>query len=84
MASSKDRQRKLARAKLDRQMARRAVKERRNRRVLAGTMDPRSVAPDERGPVFAVLRSGEPAPVPFRLVYRNDAFALYRLASGGT
>lgn len=36
MASSKDRQRKLARAKLDRQMARRAVKERRTRRVLAG------------------------------------------------
>jgi peptidyl-prolyl cis-trans isomerase B (cyclophilin B) len=36
VASSKDRQRKLARAKLDRQMARRAVKERRNRRVLAG------------------------------------------------
>ena len=36
MASSKDRQRKLARAKLDRQMARQAVKERRRRRVLAG------------------------------------------------
>lgn len=36
MASSKDRQRKLARAKLDRQMARRAVRERRRRRVLAG------------------------------------------------
>ena len=36
MASSKDRQRKLARAKLDRQMARRATRERRRRRVLAG------------------------------------------------
>ncbi|MFC7276971.1 peptidylprolyl isomerase [Paractinoplanes rhizophilus] len=36
MASSKDRQRKLARAKLDRQMARRAVKERRRRRMYAG------------------------------------------------
>ncbi len=36
MASSRDRQRKLARAKLDRQMARQAVKERRRRRVLAG------------------------------------------------
>ena len=36
MASSKDRQRKLARAKLDRQMARRAVKERRRRRIYAG------------------------------------------------
>ncbi|GLW34818.1 peptidylprolyl isomerase [Actinoplanes regularis] len=36
MASSKDRQRKLARAKFDRQMARRAVRERRRRRVLAG------------------------------------------------
>ncbi|WP_250009394.1 peptidylprolyl isomerase [Actinoplanes sp. M2I2] len=36
MASSRDRQRKLARAKLDRQMARRAVTERRRRRVLAG------------------------------------------------
>jgi peptidyl-prolyl cis-trans isomerase B (cyclophilin B) len=36
VSSSKDRQRKLARAKLDRQMARRAVKERRRRRVLAG------------------------------------------------
>jgi peptidyl-prolyl cis-trans isomerase B (cyclophilin B) len=36
VASSKDRQRKLARAKLDRQMARQAVKERRSRRVLAG------------------------------------------------
>lgn len=36
MASSRDRQRKLARAKLDRQMARRAVKERRKRRLLAG------------------------------------------------
>ena len=36
MASSKERQRKLARAKLDRQMARRAAKERRRRRVLAG------------------------------------------------
>jgi peptidyl-prolyl cis-trans isomerase B (cyclophilin B) len=36
VASSKDRQRKLARAKLDRQMARRAEKERRRRRVLAG------------------------------------------------
>jgi peptidyl-prolyl cis-trans isomerase B (cyclophilin B) len=36
VASSKDRQRKLARAKLDRQMARRATKERRRRRLLAG------------------------------------------------
>ncbi|WP_184956293.1 peptidylprolyl isomerase [Paractinoplanes abujensis] len=36
MASSRDRQRKLARAKLDRQMARRAVQERRKRRLLAG------------------------------------------------
>ncbi|WP_203778437.1 peptidylprolyl isomerase [Paractinoplanes rishiriensis] len=36
MASSRDRQRKLARAKLDRQMARRATKERRRRRLLAG------------------------------------------------
>ncbi|XVV10472.1 peptidylprolyl isomerase [Actinoplanes sp. CA-131856] len=36
MASSRDRQRKLARAKLDRQMARQAVKERRRRRMLAG------------------------------------------------
>ena len=36
MASSKDRQRKLARAKLDRQLARRAVKERRRRRIYAG------------------------------------------------
>ncbi|GIF03505.1 peptidylprolyl isomerase [Actinoplanes siamensis] len=36
MAPSKDRQRKLARAKFDRQMARRAVRERRRRRVLAG------------------------------------------------
>lgn len=36
MASSKDRQRKLARAKLDRQMARRAARERRRRRILAG------------------------------------------------
>jgi peptidyl-prolyl cis-trans isomerase B (cyclophilin B) len=36
VASSKDRQRKLARAKLDRQMARRAASERRRRRVLAG------------------------------------------------
>ena len=36
MASSRDRQRKLARAKLDRQMARRAARERRRRRVLAG------------------------------------------------
>jgi peptidyl-prolyl cis-trans isomerase B (cyclophilin B) len=36
VASSKDRQRKLARAKLDRQMARRAGRERHRRRVLAG------------------------------------------------
>ncbi|MFI1992775.1 peptidylprolyl isomerase [Actinoplanes sp. NPDC020271] len=36
MAPSKDRQRKLARAKFDRQMARRAVRERKRRRVLAG------------------------------------------------
>jgi peptidyl-prolyl cis-trans isomerase B (cyclophilin B) len=36
VASSKDRQRKLAREKLDRQLARRAVQERRRRRVLAG------------------------------------------------
>jgi peptidyl-prolyl cis-trans isomerase B (cyclophilin B) len=36
VASSKDRQRKLARAKLDRQMARRAASERRRRRILAG------------------------------------------------
>jgi peptidyl-prolyl cis-trans isomerase B (cyclophilin B) len=36
VASSKDRQRKLARAKLDRQLARRAGRERRRRRVLAG------------------------------------------------
>jgi peptidyl-prolyl cis-trans isomerase B (cyclophilin B) len=36
VASSKDRQRKLARAKLDRQMARRAGRVRRKRRVLAG------------------------------------------------
>jgi peptidyl-prolyl cis-trans isomerase B (cyclophilin B) len=36
VASSRDRQRKLARAKLDRQMARRAAQERRKRRVRAG------------------------------------------------
>jgi peptidyl-prolyl cis-trans isomerase B (cyclophilin B) len=36
VASSKDRQRKLAREKLERQMARRAGKERRRRRILAG------------------------------------------------
>ena len=36
MASSKDRQRKLARERLDRQLARRAVRERRRRRVMAG------------------------------------------------
>jgi len=36
VASSKDRQRKLARAKLDRQLARRASRERRRRRMLAG------------------------------------------------
>jgi peptidyl-prolyl cis-trans isomerase B (cyclophilin B) len=36
VAPSKDRQRKLARAKFDRQMARRAVRERKRRRVLAG------------------------------------------------
>ncbi len=37
MASSKDRQRKLARAKLDRQLERQAARERIRRRVLAGT-----------------------------------------------
>ncbi len=36
MASSRDRQRKLARAKLDRQLVRRAAQEHRRRRVLAG------------------------------------------------
>jgi peptidyl-prolyl cis-trans isomerase B (cyclophilin B) len=36
VASTKERQRKLARAKLDRQMARRAQQERRRRRILAG------------------------------------------------
>jgi len=36
VASSRDRQRKLARAKLDRQMARQAARERRRRRILAG------------------------------------------------
>jgi peptidyl-prolyl cis-trans isomerase B (cyclophilin B) len=36
VASSKDRQRALARAKLDRQNARRAARERRRRRILAG------------------------------------------------
>ncbi|MBG0566159.1 peptidylprolyl isomerase [Actinoplanes aureus] len=36
MASSRDRQRKLARAKYDRQMARRAERERRRRRIWAG------------------------------------------------
>jgi peptidyl-prolyl cis-trans isomerase B (cyclophilin B) len=36
VASSKDRQRKLAREKLDRQMARRAGRERRRRRIMAG------------------------------------------------
>jgi peptidyl-prolyl cis-trans isomerase B (cyclophilin B) len=36
VASTKERQRKLARAKLDRQMARRAQRERRRRRILAG------------------------------------------------
>ena len=36
MASSRDRQRKLARAKLDRQMARRAAAEQRRRRIRAG------------------------------------------------
>jgi peptidyl-prolyl cis-trans isomerase B (cyclophilin B) len=36
VASSRDRQRKLARAKLDRQMARRAGRTRRRRRILAG------------------------------------------------
>ncbi len=36
VVSSKDRQRKLAREKLDRQLARRAAQERRRRRILAG------------------------------------------------
>jgi peptidyl-prolyl cis-trans isomerase B (cyclophilin B) len=36
VASTRERQRKLARAKLDRQMARRAAKESRRRRILAG------------------------------------------------
>ena len=36
MASSRDRQRKLARAKLDRQMARRAAAARRRRQIRAG------------------------------------------------
>jgi peptidyl-prolyl cis-trans isomerase B (cyclophilin B) len=36
VASSRDRQRKLARAKLDRQLARRAGRERRRRRIMAG------------------------------------------------
>jgi peptidyl-prolyl cis-trans isomerase B (cyclophilin B) len=36
VASTKERQRKLARAKLDRQMARRAQRERRRRRIVAG------------------------------------------------
>ena len=36
MVSSKERQRRLARAKYDRQMARRAARERRRRRILAG------------------------------------------------
>jgi peptidyl-prolyl cis-trans isomerase B (cyclophilin B) len=36
VASSKDRQRKLARAKLDRQMVKRAGRERRRRRIMAG------------------------------------------------
>lgn len=36
MVSSKERQRKLARAKFDRQMARRAARERRRRRIMAG------------------------------------------------
>ena len=36
MASSRDRQRKLARARLDRQMARRAARMRRRRQIQAG------------------------------------------------
>jgi hypothetical protein len=54
-----------------------------NRRVVTGELQPQRVAPGSAG-AFAVLRRQEPAPASFRLVYRNDRFALYRIDSRGT
>ncbi|MDG4830283.1 peptidylprolyl isomerase [Solwaraspora sp. WMMD1047] len=63
MASSKDRQRKLARAKLDRQMARRAAALRRKRRIQAGVGATVALALIVLGSVWALGGfDSEPAP----------------------
>lgn len=54
MASSRDRQRKLARAKLDRQMTRRAAAERRRRQVRAGVGSALALALIVLGSVWAL------------------------------
>lgn len=62
MASSKERQRKLARAKLDRQMARRAAATRRKRRIRAGVGATVALALIVLGTVWALGGfDGEPA-----------------------
>nr|MDT0656513.1 peptidylprolyl isomerase [Micromonospora sp. DSM 115978] len=64
MASSKDRQRKLARAKLDRQMARRAAALRRKRRIQAGVGATVALALIVLGSVWALGGfDREPAPL---------------------
>jgi hypothetical protein len=55
-----------------------------NRRVLTGSIDPLKVAPGDYRAAFAVMRTSERAPASFRLLYRNDRFALYRIGSRGT
>jgi hypothetical protein len=56
-----------------------------NTRVLSGEVEPEDV-PWTSGheTFFAVQRRREPVPSWFRLLYRNDRFALYRIDSRGT
>ena len=53
-----------------------------NRRVLAGSLDPRAVPLSRTyDGYFAVLPARERAPVTFRRLYRNGRWALYRIES---
>jgi hypothetical protein len=56
-----------------------------NRAILAGRATPAD-EPLARSydAHFAVMRTSERAPASFRLLYRNDRFALYRIGSRGT
>lgn len=87
MASSRDRQRKLARAKLDRQMVRRAAALRRRRRIQAGIGAVVALALIVLGSVWALGgfdREPEPVAEPTCLWTPQDASANPELKEAGT